>query len=116
MGKKADMSMNTIVTAVLALMVLIILLYIFRLQITSIAGGFTSVGNDAKSGINGTKCQTILGGRICGEADNNKYKDMNEKYVLNEVPPPSNSKWSDCKNSNSCFEIGEKKEVPATAK
>jgi hypothetical protein len=111
MSKKADISVNTIVMAALALMVLIILLFIFRNQISNVAGGFTSVGNNAKAGAEGTNCLSMLGGRACGKAPNG-YHTVGialEKPCLVYTDPKDVSKgcsksgWKDC--SAECYEI-----------
>jgi hypothetical protein len=122
MAKKAEMSINAIVAAALALIVLVILLFIFKNQIGNIAGGFTSAGNNAKGGISGTTCKTLLGDRICENQCDDKIKavytctiipkptcsDEDTKKYDNMKPRPSPypcAKWSDCTD---CVEITKK--------
>lgn len=109
MSKKADISVNTIVVAALALIVLVIMIFIFKGQIGNISSGFFSAGNDAKSGMNGTKCQTMLGGRVCG-GGLDKYPDA--IYEKNMVVPPVSGKWIDCEKTTvtdkNCYEITKK--------
>lgn len=103
MSKKADMSINTIVAAALAIFLLLVLMFVFKNQIGNLAGGFFSAGNSAKAGINGTTCQTLIGGRVCNE-NIDKYND----YTKTQIPPSAGTKWSDCP-SNICWELGVKK-------
>lgn len=113
MKKKADLSIQTIVVAVLALTVLIILIIIFKNQTGKAAGGFSLVGDDALGGLSGKKCQTLLGDKVCGKST--KYPDT--EYVYTKLDPPcqtlidpkdvskgcSKTGWSDC--SGDCFEV-----------
>lgn len=100
MNKKGDISINTIVVAALSITVLIIMIFIFRNQIGNISGGFTTIGSDAKQNINGTKCESILGDKVCGE-DKSNYDN---KYDLVLLPKPNGGKWTDC-TVQECYEI-----------
>lgn len=120
LNKKADMSIQTIVVAVLALTVLIILIVIFKNQTGKAAGGFSLVGDDAMGGLTGKKCQTLLGDRVC-EGKFNKEKYPIDTYKLIPLPSPTctpdeekkmtedktgkyNCKvWSDC--ATTCYDV-----------
>ena len=80
MRKKGDISINMIVIAALALIVLVVIVFIFSGQVKKTAGGFAFIGNDAAGGVKGTKCETVLGGRICSTSSN--YNDIYNKYEL----------------------------------
>lgn len=120
MSRKADMSIQTVVVAALAMIVLIILIVIFKTQIGNLAGGFTSTGNSAKSGLAGKTCQTLIGGRVCDPTEAN-YPRTNYTWELVPKPTctpeqkdamdkhPGDNKyvcddWSDCLKKN-CYEI-----------
>ena len=91
MGKKADMSIQTIVIAVLALTVLLILIFIFKNQTGKANTGFNYASNDAIGGIQGTKCQTMFSDTKC--CDNVYTKTIPHKTnETGEIP------WSDCVN------------------
>lgn len=114
--KKADLSMNTIVIAVLALIVLVVLAFVFRDQISNATKGFTFVGDDAKAGIAGVKCETLLGDKICSS---NMNRAGYEKNGAEPLPKPCKKKtdgkctggygWIDC--SGECYLISDLKKT-----
>lgn len=114
MKKKAQgLSMNMIVVAALALLVLVVIVFIFSDQIKNLATGFTNAGNDAKAGLKGTKCATLLGDRVCSTSYNTLTQAERDKYDTLTIPKPqvcdkdgNNCKfeWSDCKQAD-CYEL-----------
>ncbi len=103
MSRKAEISTETIVVAALAMIVLVVLIIIFKTQISNLAGGFMNTGNSAKAGLNGNQCQTLIGGRVCGGTT--AYTQYEAKYQLTPVTPPVGASWSDC-GSQACYDIG----------
>ena len=67
--KKADLSLNTVVMAILALVVMIVLILVFREQIGSAAQRYFNIGDEAEETALGKKCQSFLSPstRQCGD-------------------------------------------------
>lgn len=95
MQKKANISTETIIYAVIALTVLILLLIIFRTQIGKSAGGIGSVSDEANKGLKGENCKTLFGDRICGLNEPNGY-------TCNIVPNKPSGGWKDCPGAECC--------------
>lgn len=109
--------------AVLAITVLIIMIFIFRAQVGRISGGFFEIGDDAREGATGKKCETFFGGRICGYRKGSEYKKGEYEFSLVPRIPcsPEDDKkeqeskgkfycaWTDCQakdeSKNDCYEI-----------
>ncbi|MBW2979883.1 hypothetical protein KY360_00520 [Candidatus Woesearchaeota archaeon] len=95
MKKKGMLSLQMVVVAVLALIVLVVLSFVFRDNITRTAKEFFRIGEDAGEAARGTKCVTFLtaGTRKCVDPC---PEDWREVYPVGE-------KWTDC--DKKCCEI-----------
>ena len=98
MKKKGMLSLQMVVVAALALIVLVVLAFVFRDNITRTAKSFFKIGEDAEAAARGTKCVTFLtaGTHKCAPSCE---KGWHEIY-------PSGGEWTDCKETNTkCCEI-----------
>ena len=91
--KKGDLSIQTIIVAILGLLVLIVLAFIFRDQITKAASNYFSIGKDATDSAQGNKCVSILtaGNHKCADKCDGEWHELNTA-----------TKWTDCKERKCC--------------
>jgi len=108
MNKRAvELTMQTIIIAVLMLIVLVILIMVFRGQIGKAVQRYFAIGNESEQELRSTdKCATIFGSRRCLDscpAPTPITAGEETKYVVwAPVPLPAGaSKWSDC-NATCC--------------
>lgn len=99
-GKKAQ-AMNKIVVLVIALVVLFVVLYIFRDQITKAISGYTRISTEAGETVEGVRCYTLLGDRTCEDIDSGTGGCPKE---MRKVDPPPNKEWKDCEETQLCCE------------
>ena len=67
--KKGDWSVQMIAVIVLVLVVLFVILWIFKDQVTKSLTGYTKVQKGIGEETEGKTCETILGGRKCMDTD-----------------------------------------------
>ncbi len=89
--KKADISINVIIMAVIGLVVLFILIMVFSNQISSAAAKYFHIGEDAADAAEGKACVSIAtaGTRKCikaGESCGEQWREI----------PPSQGSWKNC--------------------
>ncbi|MBS3135417.1 hypothetical protein J4401_00475 [Candidatus Woesearchaeota archaeon] len=95
--KKGDLSINMIIMIVLGLIVLIILIAVFKEQITKGAEAFLGIGKDAKDGAEGKKCMTFAATRKCVSSGNPPKCDEGWREY-----PPGQDKFTDCTRGICC--------------
>ena len=94
--KAQAMSMNTIVMAVLALIVLVVMAIVFRSQISKSVEGYSDITEGAISEAKGEKC-SILSGERCGDCDEmNSKEDSESNYIWIEVDKECSDKEKQC--------------------
>jgi hypothetical protein len=93
MRKKSAISMEMVVYAALALIVLVLLGYIFRQQIGSSAGSLFKIGKEAEEGARGERCITVM------TATSRQCLDKCEEG-WHEVY--SSGDWKDCEKKKCC--------------
>jgi hypothetical protein len=94
MRKRGAISMEMIVYAALALIVLVLLGYIFRQQIGSSAGSLFKIGKEAEEGARGERCVTMM------TATSRKCSDKACETGWHEVY--TSDKWKDCPDKKCC--------------
>ena len=100
--KGVSLSLNAIIIAALVLFVLIVLIIIFKVQITDITKGFTGISKDAQS-----KADESKGGLsdIFGGCEENTYRcNLNTRMVCKD------SSWKEdtnCAENNQICEGGQ---------
>lgn len=97
MKNKKGMAINTIVMLILALVVLIVVLFIFKDQITKALGGYTRIQEETGETIEGKKCSNILGDRKCYAVDEETKSCPYGKRKITED-------WKDCTEDEVCCE------------
>lgn len=91
MRKKGAISMEMIVYAVLALIVLVVIAFIFRQQISHAAGSIFKIGEEAEEGARGERCVTIMTAAT-RKCDTTCGEEWHEVYT--------SGKWKDCEAAN----------------
>lgn len=81
--------MNIVVMAILALIVLVVLSFVFSDQIRTAASSYFGIGKDATDGAQGKKCVTIV-----SAASHKCISACEEGW---EEVFPSGGEWTDCK-------------------
>ena len=118
MKKKADLSINMVVMAALAIIVLLILIFVFKGQINGASNSFFDISKWAHGSARGEVCKSIASsGRVCASSspdDENglKYRELpnpscsskqiNDLAEKNTAKPYACNGWSDC--DNKCYE------------
>lgn len=102
MSKKGiELTMQTIIVAVLMLIVLVVLIMVFRGQIGKSSQRYFAIGNQSEQELQATdKCMTLFGNRRCLNecpVEEIKVPGGESRYVV-WTPVPAGAKgWSDCK-------------------
>lgn len=84
------MSMQVIIVVIILLVVLVVLLFIFKDQISNAAKSFGIIRDNTQAGVEGTRCASILGNRVCAE---NQPSDEYQQVF----PSNSTRSFDDCK-------------------
>ena len=96
-NKGFELGIQTIVVAILALLVLVVLGYVFTGQI----GKGTKQYETFREGIAVDKCEQLFGTRLCREnCEQEKNPDGTVKVSFVQVNPPQGKEWTDCKQKN----------------
>lgn len=97
MKKKGMLSIQVVVMATLALIVLVVLVFVFRENIGRTSSSFFKIGEDAEEGARGVKCVSFMttGTHKCASSCETGW---------HEIYSPE-GKWTDCKE-NKCCEKG----------
>jgi len=97
---KKGMALETVVTAILALIVLVVLAYVFRDQIGNAAGSIFKIGKEGEEGATGKRCITLVTStsRKCGDDCSKLEGTWREVF-------PSGDKFEDCLAKHCCERV-----------
>ncbi|MBD3319245.1 hypothetical protein GF342_05030 [Candidatus Woesearchaeota archaeon] len=96
-GKRGELSYLT--KAILALLVLVILAFIFRDQIGKAFGFIDTVGNESAGGLSGDKCEVFGTQRQCADS----CSDLRQGSIRYVRVPGSN--FDDCTQGQVCCDV-----------
>ena len=107
MKKRAvSLSMNTIVIAGLALLILVILILVFRGQIGKTTQSYLDIGKQASEEAKVTdKCETLLGNRVCVQSNCPPSQVVGKQTVSYYKLAEPQKGWSDCKGKVCCEKV-----------
>ena len=94
--RKGSLTLETIIVAALALIVLVVLAFIFRTQVGDLVKKYRGVSDDLEEQAKGMKCVTLatMSQRQCESSCSAEWS---------EVPLPAEAKeWKDCKTKKCC--------------
>jgi len=95
--KKGNLSIQVVIVAILGFIVLVVLMFVFKDQITKAAGAYFDIGSDATDGAQGKRCVTIV------SAANHKCVDKACEEGWQEIHA-SGEEWKDCDKDKKCCE------------
>ena len=94
-SKKAEISLQMIILAILGLVTLVILIFVFKDQIGNVSQKYFGIVNQTEAESKGDICETMFGGRRCQTSCDEPGSDKPYIYDLG-------TGYKDCKAGEKC--------------
>lgn len=106
MNRRAELAINWLVVAALAILVLFVMGFVFQDQVGRFIEKITNFGDDLDGVRKGEVCASVFTGRICYSscADAQAFKRTTDPNVQYSIVLPSSDGWNDCKPNEVCCE------------